>query len=128
MFELLGLFGVGAIGIAWWFGLLPAIVAVVTPILRVLAGWLMDLLDFIVRRFIREVKALFDVFPFLVLFVVFLAGGIYFQGSKAVIDSGKETIEKITEKVTPRKRARRRRQPDFVQRLFTNPFRTLGVK
>ena len=91
-----------------WTGVLPAILAVITPILRVIAGWLMDLLDWIVRRFIREVKALFDVFPFLVLLLVFLSGGLYFSGTANVLEQAKEVTRSVTKKVTPsRKKVRR---------------------
>ena len=124
MLELLGLLGIGGLGVMWWFGLLPAIMAVVTPILRVLAGWIMDTINFLVRRYVREVKALFDVFPFLVFGTVFLAGGLYFHGTATVLNSTTESFSKVIKKVTPRKRVRRRRQPDFVQCLFIDPFGT----
>ncbi len=114
----------------WWFGMLPAIMAVVTPILRVLAGWIMDVLDFIVRRFIREVKALFDVFPFIVLFVVFISGGAYFHGTGTVLDVAKKAVVNVTKKVGSSRKTmtRRSRQPDFVQCLFIDPFATKECK
>ncbi len=133
MFDLLGFLGIGGaglLGLAWWFGFLPAIMAVVTPILRVLAGWIMDTINFLVRRYVREVKALFDVFPFLVFGTVFLAGGLYFHGSTVVLDSATTTVNKVIKKVGSSRKTttRRSRQPDFVQCLFIDPFGTKECK
>ncbi len=123
MTSILAALGIGGVGLLAWFGLLGPIMAVLTPILRVVAGWIMDALDFLVRRFVKEVKALFDVFPFTVLLLVFLGGGLFFSDTSTVWT---KSVEVVTQKrVTPAPR-RRARQPDFIQQLFTDPFRTLG--
>lgn len=123
MLTILGIFGIGSVGLLAWFGLLGPIMAVLTPILRVVAGWIMDALDFLVRRFIKEVKALFDVFPFTVLLLVFLGGGLFFSGPAQVWT---KSVEVVTQKKRVTRPTRTVRQPDPVERLFTDPLRMLG--
>ncbi len=125
MTSILGILGIGSVGLLAWFGLLGPILAVLTPILRVVAGWIMDALDFLVRRFIKEVKALFDVFPFTVLLLVFLGGGLFFTDKTTVWTKSVEIVTQDN-RVTPRKRVRQ--QPDWVQQLFTDPLSTLGLR
>jgi hypothetical protein len=111
--AILGFLGIGAT-------LLKAAIELLVPILKTILGWLLELLDFLVKRFIKEVRALFDVFPFMVLLLVFIGGGLYFHGSEAVLD---KTVYKVTEKVTPSQKRRARR----VYNSIPNPFKILGI-
>ena len=124
MLSILGIFGIGSVGLLAWFGLLGPIMAVLTPILRVVAGWIMDALDFLVRRFVKEVKALFDVFPFTVLLLVFLGGGLFFTDRSTVWNKSVEVV-RPHHRATPRKRVRQR---SFIDQLFTDPLRTMGIR
>ena len=125
MLSILGIFGVESVGLLAWFGMLGPIMAVLTPILRVVAGWVMDALDFLVRRFIKEVKALFDVFPFMVLLLAFLGGGLFFTDKSTV---WAKSVEVVTQKrVTPHRRVRQKQTP-WVEQLFTDPLSTLGIR
>jgi len=112
--AILGFLGIGAT-------LLKAAIELLVPILKVVLGWLLDLLDFLVRRFIKEVKALFDVFPFLVLALTFLAGGLFLPGRDVMVEKTKQVTRNTTKKVT-------RSVPRVVKGFdIPNPFKILGI-
>ena len=122
---LLALLGIGGFGL-WWMGLLPVIISALTPIVKVVVGWVMSFLDWFVRRYVKEVQGLFDVFPFFILLTFFIAGGLYFRGPEAVVERTKVVVQKTTKyvnrtvykRVTPRSSVRASRE---VQDLFTHP-------
>ena len=118
---LLALIGIGGGALGWIFGfgsILKTVLEVITPILKVLVSWLMDLLDFLVRRFISEVKALFDVFPFMVLSLVFLLGALTFASPKEVYHKAAETIQHQEIK----------KQPRYKTSIIKKTKRILGVR
>jgi len=114
--------------LAWVFGLggvIKAAFAVITPVLAVVAGWVMAVIDWLVRRFVREVKALFDVFPFIVLTLVFLSGGLYFhnwsQVKERLVSDTKVVVVKVKEKAGYKSRPKVNRRSPTIWDQFQHP-------
>lgn len=97
--------------------------AALVPVVTTLATWVMSVLDFIVKRYIKEVKALFDVFPFLVFLTIFVAGGLYFRGPDQVVEKTKYVTKTVTKKVYRTKPLPRvvKPEPNFIEDLFRHP-------
>lgn len=109
-FAWLGLGGIGLVGLMWFLGvgtvlkIIASILEILTPIVRAALEFLVWFASEVGKRLVKEFKALFDVFPVLILLLVFTTGLLTagYLSETSTVEKARPTLSsKVKKYLTP---------------------------